>query len=131
MDNKCWFCNENDAVDEKSYIVSLKKHDNRKDIKTVEIARCERCAENHKKSHNLSNIMYFIELILVAVAYFVIKLDLLYIAVAYVLFINPLSALSKKIREKTAEPYKSVVHIDKNEEVIALFEEGYIDNRRY
>ena len=131
MENKCWFCNTNEASQDMEYPVALKKHDNRKDAKTVDINRCEECAQKHKKGDILSFLMYLIEIILVAIAYFVFHADLIYIAVVYVILMRPLTSLSKKIRDSIASPNKSVCHVADNDEVKELLEEGYIESRRF
>ncbi|MBN2878884.1 MAG: hypothetical protein JXN65_04555 [Clostridia bacterium] len=131
MENICWFCESNDAAEEKAYEVNLKMHNDRKDKIAVNIQRCEECAEKHKKADILSNSMYILELILVAIAYFVFKLEWIYIAIGYFALIRPMSGLSKKIREKVSGPYKSVCDVSKHPVVKDKLEEGYVETRRF
>jgi|GEM_PF-4784602 len=131
MDNKCWFCDSNEAIEEKSYTVSLRKHDNRKDQKIIKIDRCNECASKHRKGDIISNIMYALEVVMVAVAYFVFKIDFVYVIVGYLLLRRLLSMLSVKVRHWTAQPFKSVCVIADNEEVKKALEEGYIESRKF
>ena len=130
MENKCWFCETNDAVEDKAYEVGLRMHNDRKDKIAVNVQRCDECAEKHKKADILSNSMYILELILVAVA-ILVKLEWLYIAIGYFVLIKPLSSLSKKIREKVSEPYMSVCDVSKHPGVREKLEEGYVETRRF
>jgi len=131
MENTCWFCEANDAAEEKAYEVNLKMHNDRKDKTAVNIKRCEQCAEKHRRADLLSNSMYILELILVAVAYFVFKLEWLYIAIGYFALIRPMSGLSKKIREKVSDPHMSVCDVSNHPEVREKLEEGYMETRRF
>ena len=133
MENKCWFCEINSAAEEKEYYVALKHGQNRNDKKTVEIQRCERCEKKHSKGDLFASLMYILEAVLLFGVYLVFKkyIDLLYVAVAYVILMRPLTYLSKKIREKTAEPAKSVCVVSEHQEVNELIEEGYFETRRF
>ena len=79
----------------------------------------------------LSSLMYLLEIVLVTVLYFVVKLDLIYIALIYIALMRPLTSLSKKIRQMVSDPDKSVCVVSEHDEVKAMLEEGFIETRRF
>lgn len=131
MESNCWFCQRNEASQDYEYTVDLKKQDNRKDTKTVNIPRCEECTQKHRKGDNLALLMYLSEVLLVAMAYFVFNVELLYIALGYVALTRPLSSLSRTIRNKVVAPDKSVTEVTGHTEIHQLLEDGYVEKRRF
>ena len=131
MENKCWFCETNEALSDFGYLLELKKVKNRKDKKIVEIDRCKECANKHRKGDRLSSLLYILEIGIVAVSYFVFNIELLYIVLIYIALTRPLTSLMQKIRDRIASPYKSVCTTSTHEEVGKLLEEGYIEARKF
>ena len=131
MENKCWFCGNNEAENNLEYEVLMRKHDNRKDKTMVEVPRCRQCADKHKKADTLSFIMYLMQLPVFAVLLYVFKVEFIYLAIIWLLLTRVLSTFSLSIRNKVAEPDKSVCVVSENPDVKAKMEEGYIETRRF
>lgn len=131
MQDKCWFCNENESQEDTVYNVALVMKGNRKDTKIVDIPRCSRCDELHKKADLYSILMYVGELVLISLLLFVFKLEFMYVALVYLILMRVLSDLAQKIRRKVSAPYKSVCDVYQNDAVSDLVEQGYIEKRRF
>ncbi|MEX1377375.1 MAG: hypothetical protein AB1Z23_07840 [Eubacteriales bacterium] len=131
MENKCWFCGENDAAENTGYEVRLKKHDDKKDVIKVKIPICTECAKTQKKGDLFSTFMYLIVLALAAVAILVFKIEWFYVGLVYILLTRALSSFSVQIRNKLSEPNKSVCVVSENPDVLAKLEEGYVETRRF
>lgn len=132
MDNNiCWFCNANEATENSSYKIALKHHKNKKDIKIVEIKRCTECEKKHRTSNLLSTSMYLLELVMVAVLYFVFELEFFYVVAIYIILMKILTSASKGIRRKISAPAKAECDVDQHKDVSIAVADGYIEKRRF